>query len=136
MEEDERLAKEMEENESESSYDSESDSSEIGSERAAQLDAMFEDSVGQIEFEREAFDRESFKQLIEKTFEDYYPQIYNLDSYKLEEYMELVAKEQLEAKFGVYLERNGDNVLTIKNMPWLDMGELPFSYSRDKSEGF
>ena len=50
--------------------------------------------------------------------------------------MEVVVREQLEAKFGVYLEINDDNILNIKNMPWLDIGELPNSYSPNKQEAF
>lgn len=42
--------------------------------------------------------------------------------------MNLVQNEQLEAKYGVYLEVNNDNVLTNRSMPWLDIGDLPSSY--------
>lgn len=50
--------------------------------------------------------------------------------------MNLVQNEQLEAKYGVYLEVNNDNVLTNRSMPWLDIGDLPSSYQADKSEAF
>lgn len=29
-----------------------------------------------------------------------------------------------------------DNTLTLRNMPWLDLGELPVSYNSHKSEAF
>ena len=28
------------------------------------------------------------------------------------------------------------NILTLKNMPWLDLGELPVSYNTNKTEAF
>jgi len=31
---------------------------------------------------------------------------------------------------------SGENILTIRNMPWLDLGELPVSYNSQKSEAF
>jgi len=34
------------------------------------------------------------------------------------------------------LEQNDENVLTLKNLPWLDIGDLPMSYARDKNEAF
>ena len=55
---------------------------------------------------------------------------------QIDEYMTLVQAEQLEAKFSVYLETNQDNILTVKNMPWLDIGDLPPSYQPQKSEAF
>lgn len=61
---------------------------------------------------------------------------YNKEEFDLDEYMELVGEEQLEAKFGVYLEKNEDNELNIQNMPWLDIGDLPISYAPDKEEAF
>jgi len=42
--------------------------------------------------------------------------------------MALIQNEQLETRFSVYLETNSDNALTIKSMPWIDMGDLPISY--------
>ena len=48
----------------------------------------------------------------------------------------MVQDEQLEAKFGVYLESSNENVLTLKNVPWLDIGDLPDSYEKEKSEAF
>jgi len=42
--------------------------------------------------------------------------------------MILIKNEQLETKFSVYLETNNDNILTVKNMPWIDLGDLPASY--------
>ena len=54
----------------------------------------------------------------------------------MEEYLDLVQSEELEAKFATNLEVNEDNVLTLSNMPWLDLGELPVSYNTHKSEAF
>ena len=66
--------------------------------------------------------------MIARTFEDYYPGKYNTERLNIEEYMALIQAEQLEAKFSVYLETNTDNILTVKSMPWLDLGDLPPSY--------
>jgi len=66
--------------------------------------------------------------MITKTFEDYYPGKYNTERLNIEEYMALIQTEQLEAKFSVYLETNTENILTVKSMPWLDIGDLPLSY--------
>ena len=77
---------------------------------------------------RVAFTRDSFRRMIARTFEDYYPGKYNTERLNIEEYMALIQAEQLEAKFSVYLETNTDNILTVKSMPWLDIGDLPPSY--------
>ena len=66
--------------------------------------------------------------MIARTFEDYYPGKFNTERLNIEEYMALIQAEQLEAKFSVYLETNTDNILTVKSMPWLDIGDLPPSY--------
>jgi hypothetical protein len=34
------------------------------------------------------------------------------------------------------LENSSENILSIKNMPWLDIGELPGSYDPEKQEAF
>ena len=50
--------------------------------------------------------------------------------------MEVVVKEQLEAKYAVYLDRNEENMLDMRNMPWLDLGELPTSYVAGTLEAY
>jgi len=50
----------------------------------------------------------------------------------MEEYLDVVAHECLETRFGNYLEHNADNILTMRNMPWLDLGVLPVSYNIEK----
>lgn len=82
------------------------------------------------------FSREHFRKLIKKTFDDYYPLEYNKSNFDMDEYLTVVMKEQLEAKFSAHLEMSDDNILTIRNMPWLDLGELPISYNTHKSEAF
>lgn len=42
----------------------------------------------------------------------------------------------METKYGVYLENSSDNILTLASMPWLDIGDLPVSYSRSKAEAY
>ena len=82
------------------------------------------------------FGREHFRKLIKKTFDDYYPLEYNKSTFDMDEYLDVVAKEQLESRFQMHLEINEDNMLTIRNMPWLDLGELPVSYNTHKTEAF
>ena len=74
--------------------------------------------------------------MIKKTFDDYHPLEYNKSTFKMDEYEEVVVNEQLETKYGVYLENNADNILTLRNMPWLDLGDLPKTYNTDKKEAF
>ena len=89
-----------------------------------------------IELMAQDFNREHFRKLIKKTFDDYYPLEYNKSLFDMDEYLAVVMKEQLEAKFSVHLEMNDENILTMRNMPWLDLGELPISYNTQKSEAF
>ena len=99
------------------------------------LDFNFRDNED-IALQPLVFSREHFRRLIKKTFDDYYPLEYNRSNFNMEEYLDLVQSEELEAKFATNLEVNEDNVLTLSNMPWLDLGELPVSYNTHKSEAF
>jgi hypothetical protein len=54
---------------------------------------MFAEPDVDINLERLAFNRESFKRLINKTFEDYYPMEFNRNHFVLDEYMALVSAE-------------------------------------------
>ena len=74
--------------------------------------------------------------MIKKTFDDYHPLEYNKSTFNMDDYLAVVGTEQLETKYGVYLEHNSDNILTLRNMPWLDLGNLPVSYNTDKKEAF
>ena len=40
------------------------------------------------------------------------------------------------SRFSNELEINDNNILTLRNMPWLDLGELPVSYNTHKTEAF
>jgi len=74
--------------------------------------------------------------MLNKTFKDYYPGVYNINRFKVDEYIKVMEHEQLEAKYGVYLENSNENLLTLRTVPWLDMGDLPMSYDKSKSEAF
>ena len=89
----------------------------------------------QLNVSNESFTREKFRRLVLKTLEDYHPGTYDPRA-TVEDYMEIVAKECLEAKYGVHLGQNQENLINIRNMPWLDMGELPATYTKTKSEAF
>lgn len=74
--------------------------------------------------------------MIKRTFDDYHPNEFNSTSLDIDEYMQIVEDEQLEKKYGFFLEVNEENILTMRNMPWLDLGDLPWSYNPTKSEAF
>lgn len=75
--------------------------------------------------------------MIKKTFDDYYPLEYNKNTFNMDQYLDVVTSENLEEQFSKLLETNEDqNTLTLKNMPWLDLGELPVSYNSHKLEAF
>ena len=99
------------------------------------MDVQFRDN-DDIALQPDQFSREHFRKLIKKTFDDYYPLEYNKSTFSMDQYLAVVTREQLEAKFSTYLEVNDNNVLTLRNMPWLDLGELPVSYNTHKSEAF
>ena len=82
------------------------------------------------------FTREHFRYMITKTFEDYHPQEFNIQNHKLDEYLDVIANEQLETQLGVYLTDNPENIVTMRNLPWLDLGDLPISYNYSKAEAF
>lgn len=87
-----------------------------------------------IELINQSFGREHFRRMILKTFDDYYPQDFNRSTFKIDEYMNLVGREQLEIKYGVHLDVSERNMVDIRNMPWFDMGDLPISYNINTSE--
>lgn len=74
--------------------------------------------------------------MIKKTFDFYHPQEFNKGHYNIEELMIVVENETLEAKFSIYLEINNGNILNMQSMPWLDIGDLPLTYDKKKSEAF
>ena len=89
-----------------------------------------------IELMSQDFGREHFRKMIKKTFDDYYPLEFNKSTFNMDEYLGIVNRENLESKFQEHLEMSNNNVLTLRNMPWLDLGELPVSYNSHKSEAF
>lgn len=84
----------------------------------------------------QVFNEDQFRRLIKKTFDDYYPLEYNKSTFDMDEYMSVVHKMELVSRFSNQLEINDDNILTLRNMPWLDLGELPVSYNTHKTEAF
>lgn len=98
-------------------------------------DLDFRDNMD-IELMTQDFGREHFRKMIKKTFDDYYPLEYNKSTFSMDQYLDVVNRENLEEKYSKNLEANDENILTIRNMPWLDLGELPVSYNTQKSEAF
>ena len=103
---------------------------------AATLENMDLQDNMDIEMMAQDFGREHFRKLIKKTFDDYYPLEYNKSTFKMDQYLDVVTRESLETKYSLHLEMNDVNILTLRNMPWLDLGELPVSYNTQKSEAF
>lgn len=99
-------------------------------------DLEFRDNAD-IELMSNDFSREHFRRMIKKTFDDYYPLEYNKSTFNMDQYLDVVSKEELEEQFSKHLEANEDkNILTLRNMPWLDLGDLPVSYNTHKTEAF
>ena len=74
--------------------------------------------------------------MILRTFKEYYPTLFNSSKINIEEFVDVVSKEQLELKYSIYLNDKNQNILTKRNMPWLDIGDLPDSYNSDRGEAF
>jgi hypothetical protein len=45
-----------------------------------------------------------------------------------------VDDEELVKRYGAFLEKSEDNILTRDTMPWLDMGNIPSTHSFMRSE--
>jgi hypothetical protein len=88
----------------------------------------------EIKLEPEIFTQEHFKAMIMKTFSDFYPGKFNLKPIILDDYLRVVQELQLVTKYGSHLVHNGSNTLTIKSMPWFDLGDLPIGYDKTKEE--
>ena len=54
------------------------------------------------------FSREHFRRMIKKTFDDYYPLEYNKSTFNMDQYLDVVSKEELEQYFSKHLEANED----------------------------
>eukprot|EP00347_Sterkiella_histriomuscorum_P007568 403348417 len=78
------------------------------------------------------FRKEQFKSMILNTYDDWYSDI--SIRWDINDYLEVVDKSQLEHHFGKYLELNGLNLLTLQNMPFVDLGQRPQSFNPKKPE--
>jgi uncharacterized integral membrane protein len=74
--------------------------------------------------------------MLKKTFNDFYPGTFNLKNIDLEAYSRVVEEQELCAKYGSLLDCSEKNVLTLKNMPWFDLGDLPETYKPFEDEAF
>ena len=74
--------------------------------------------------------------MIKKTFTDFHPGKFNLHNIQIDEYLKVVEEQELCAKYGSLLEGAEKNILSIKNVPWFDIGDLPESYDPMKDEAF
>jgi hypothetical protein len=92
-----QLAKDLENEGSSSDSESDSDSSESSDEEPPGIQQNrydpYYNSAQEQSGARVPFNRECFKQLIQRTFEDYYPGVYNTERFDLKEYLQLVSDE-------------------------------------------
>ena len=70
--------------------------------------------------------------MINKTYNEYYGKF--KDQYNPEEYVECVRDDDLEKRFGPFLETDADIILTKETMPMLDLGNIPSTHSFMRSE--
>ena len=82
--------------------------------------------------QRRAFTKEDFRQMITRTYMEYYGKFQ--DQFSVEEYMMCVEDEELTKRFGAFLEQSEDNMLTRENMPTFDLGDIPTTHSFMRSE--
>jgi len=74
--------------------------------------------------------------MLRKTFTDYYPGTFNLKNIDIEAYLKVVQEQELCTKYGTLLDYSEKNILTLKNMPWFDLGDLPDTYRPFEDEAF
>lgn len=96
----------------------------------------FQDDDFDFELQTDMFSMEHFKRMIRKTFTDFHPGKFNLSNISLDDYIKVVTEQDMIAKYGPSLEGTDQNVLTLKNMPWVDLGDLPDTYDPLKDEAF
>ena len=82
--------------------------------------------------QRRPFTRDDFRHMINKTYAEYYGKF--KDQFNPEEYMQCVDNEELVKRFNAFLEFSDDNVLTMANMPALDLGDIPTTHSFMRTE--
>ncbi len=70
--------------------------------------------------------------MIINTYDDWYSDI--SIKWNLEEYIEVIKFSDCLHHFGPYLEINQDNILTLDNMPYFDLGDKPSTYNPKKLE--
>lgn len=77
---------------------------------------------------------EDFQQMISDTYNEFYGKF--RDQFNPNEYLEIVRSDNLLQRFGEYLDQNEENILTMKSMPTLDLGDIPpqHSFLRGESE--
>jgi hypothetical protein len=81
---------------------------------------------------RKPFTREDFMTIINNTYNEYYGKF--RDQYNPDEYLQVVDDEELVKRYGAFLEKSEDNILTKDTMPWLDLGNIPSTHSFMRSE--
>jgi len=81
---------------------------------------------------RKPFTREDFMNMINITYNEYYGKF--KDQFNPDEYLQVVDDEELVKRYGAFLEKSEDNILTRDTMPWLDLGTIPSTHSFMRTE--
>ena len=72
--------------------------------------------------------------MLKKTIADYHPDKFNTQKYNMEDFLKVIDDYNFCGQWGEHLDCNAKNILTIQNMPWFDLGELPESYKKETDE--
>ncbi len=80
----------------------------------------------------ERFSREQLKQFVTCTFNDWYYD--RTDQWDYKDYFDLLQQGNYHDEFGHYLVENGKNIMTFSNMPFVDLGDKPKSFSPNRPE--
>jgi len=83
--------------------------------------------------ERREFSKEDFSKMINDTYHEFYGKF--RDQFNPEEFMQCVEDEEMIERFGHFLEESDENLLTMRTMPYLDLGNVPTTHSFMRSEG-
>lgn len=78
------------------------------------------------------FQMEQFSDLIINTYDDWYKDA-SL-KWDINDYLEVINKSELEKHFSIYLEQNENNIVTMNNLPFLDLGDKPSTFNPKNNE--
>ena len=78
------------------------------------------------------FKKEQYKTLILNTYDDWFSD--RSIKWDVGDFMDVVAMSNFDKEFSPFLEDNDYNILTLANLPHLDLGDRPKTYLPKKTE--